>query len=982
MEPTVSARRTRFWRDLSIQNKVLVIILPLIIVPMLILATVGFVTSSREAAKTASRYLTQRETDLRTIAENPAIPRYFNNKAYGLTEEAEVSRRELERSLKRFADRSNSIELIYPQVRYVDQGGNEIAKVAGGQIRSERGHVADAPFFSAVKRLGPGETYLSPVAARMTYAIPVYQPGSEGRAPIFQGAVVLDFVYPIQEFRRTTAVIASTFLIITALSLGIALFLTINRVRRLTDPIRRLAEAANRIAAGERSVKVAIDSTDEIGRLANSFNEMATSLEQNEVALHRKVTETQTLYEIGQEISAQVALGPTLQLIVERARDLLQAEVCLLALRQEGSDTFAIQAHRGIVPEALVGLRIRPGEGLGGRVIATGLPMMAGDYSTEYVDSPFLQIVREAGIRSAVAVPLKFHAAVIGVLYVHSSVPGKFRDEDQQLLGALADQAAIAIENARLFEQVRRHAEELEAKVEARTRELQEANQRLEDASRHKSEFLANMSHELRTPLNAIIGFTRLVMRRSQGVLPTKQYENLEKIVISADHLLGLINDILDLSKIEAGRMEVRLGSVDLGALVDGCLRTVEPTIKSERLRLLKVMDPDLPTLWTDQDKLKQIVINLLSNAIKFTEAGTITVTARAENGKMAIAVADTGIGIPQDALELIFEEFRQVDSSSTRKHGGTGLGLSISRHFARLLGGDIAVRSTLGVGSTFTVTLPCHHEPVTSAARAPAAPAREDLATHPKDGKVILTIDDDPDAIYLLRENLTEAGYRVVGALSGQEGLQKARELRPFAITLDIMMPNKDGWEVLHELKADPATKDIPIIVVSIVDNKDLGYRLGASDYLLKPFDRDAVVAALARIAPHHGRLLVVDDDPQVVDMVRQLLEGEPYQVEAAGDGQEALEAISRQRPDAILLDLLMPRMDGFTVIEHLRQDPEHRLIPVIVLTAKTLTAAEHAMVEQSVLKVIQKRGLDRDHFIQELRGVLQAYRNETSRE
>src|SRR3989454_1809057 len=981
-EPTVSARRTRFWRDLSIQNKVLVIILPLIIVPMLILATVGFVTSSREAAKTASRYLTQRETDLRTIAENPAIPRYFNNKAYGLTEEAEVSRRELERSLNRFADRSNSIELIYPQVRYVDQGGNEIAKVAGGQIRSERGHVADAPFFSAVKRLGPGETYLSPVAARMTYAIPVYQPGSEGRAPIFQGAVVFDFVYPIQEFRGTTAVIASTFLIITALSLGIALFLTINRVRRLTDPIRRLAEAANLIAAGQRSVEVAIDSKDEIGRLATSFNEMATSLEQNEVALHRKVTETQTLYEIGQEIGAQVALGPTLQHIVERARDLLQAEASRLALRQPGSETFVIQASSGAVTDSLAGMRFRPGEGLIGRVIMSGAPMMVRDYLEEYRDSPFREAVEEAGIRSIIAVPLKARGSIIGVLAVDSRAPHAFREEDRQLLSALADQASIAVDNATLYEQVRRHAEELEAKVEARTQELQVANRRLEDASRHKSEFLANMSHELRTPLNAIIGFTRLVMRRSQDVLPTKQYENLEKILISADHLLGLINNILDLSKVEAGRMEVRLGSVDVDALVDGCLRTVEPTIKSERLRLLKAVGADLPPLRTDQEKLKQIIINLLSNAIKFTEAGTVTVTARPENGKMAIAVADTGIGIPQDAMELIFEEFRQVDSSSTRKHGGTGLGLSISRHFARLLGGDITVKSTLGVGSTFTVTLPCHHEPVTSAARAPAAPAREDLAIHPKDGKVILTIDDDPDAIYLLRENLTEAGYRVVGALSGQEGLQKARELRPFAITLDIMMPNKDGWEVLHELKADPATKDIPIIVVSIVDNKDLGYRLGASDYLLKPFDRDAVVAALARIAPQHGRLLVVDDDPQVVDMVRQLLEGEPYEVEAAGDGQEALEAISRQRPDAILLDLLMPRMDGFTVIEHLRQDPEHRLIPVIVLTAKTLTAAEHAVPEQSVLKVIQKRALDRHHFIQELPGAVQAYRTEPSRE
>jgi len=970
----------RFWRDLSIQNKVLVIILPLIIVPMLILAAVGFVTSSREAAKTATRYLSQRETDLRTIAENPAIPSYFNNKAYGLTEEAEVSRRELERSLKRFADRSNSVELIYPEVRYVDHRGDEIAKVLDGQIRSDRGHVADAPFFAVVKQSRPNETYLSPVAARMTYAIPIYQAGAEGRVPVFQGAVVLDFVYPIKEFRRTTVVIAATFLVITALSLGIALFITINRVRRLTNPIRRLAEAANLIAAGQRSVKVAIDSKDEVGRLAASFNEMAVSLARNEIALERKVSETQTLYEIGQEIGAQVALGPTLQLIVDRARDLLRAEASRLALRQPGSDTFAIHAHSGSVTDSFAVMRFRPGEGFTGRVILTGAPMIVKDYRQEYPDSPFLAAVEEAGVRSLIAVPLKARGALIGVLAVDSHAPHAFREEDQQLLSALADQASIAIENAQLYEQVKRHAEELEAKVEARTRELQEANRRLEDASRHKSEFLANMSHELRTPLNAIIGFTRLVMRRAQEVLPARQYENLEKILISAEHLLGLINDILDLSKIEAGRMEVRLGSVDLAVLVDDCLRTVEPMIRSERLQVRKEMAADLPPLWTDPDKLKQILINLLSNAIKFTDAGTVTVSARAENGQMAIAVADTGIGVPQDALELIFEEFRQVDSSSTRKHGGTGLGLSISRHFARLLGGDVSVRSTLGAGSTFTLILPLRYE-VSSISTRAAAAMRDERAA-PPDGKVVLVIDDDPDVIYLLRENLGDAGYRVVGALSGQEGLQKARELKPFAITLDITMPNKDGWEVLHELKAHPATKDIPIIVVSIVDNKELGYRLGAFDYLLKPIDRDTILTALGRIAPPRGRLLVVDDDPVVVDMVGQLLEGEPYEVEAAADGQEALEAISRRRPDVILLDLLMPRMDGFAVIEHLRQDPEYALIPVIVLTAKTLTSAEHAVLEQGVLKVIQKRGLDRDHFIQELRGALQAYRDATSRD
>jgi signal transduction histidine kinase/CheY-like chemotaxis protein len=977
----MGAKRLRFWRDLSLQNKMLVIILPLIVMPMLILATVGFMTSSREAALTSTRYLKQRENDLRTLAENLTIRDYFNNRGYGLTEEAEVYRLQLEHSLRRFAERSNSIELVYPQVRYVDQHGEEIAKIVESKISSERGQVAEAPFFTAVKRLPPGETYLSPFGPKMIYAMPVYQPGGVGRAPAFQGAVVLDFVYPLQDFQRTTAVIARTFVIITGLSLGIALFLTITRVRRLTDPIRRLAEAANLIAAGQRSVAVALDSRDEVGRLAHSFNEMAASLDQNEATLRRKVVETTTLYEIGQEIIAQVAFEPTLRLIVERSRDLLQAEVSLLALRQEESNDFLVQAHSGPVPQSFAGLRIRPGEGLVGRVVLSGQPIMVGDYPQEYLDSPFLEIIQESGLRSAVAVPLKARDVVIGVLYVYSRAPHNFREEGRQLLSALADQAAIALENAKLFQRVRQHAEELEARVRERTQELEAANLKLELASRHKSEFLANMSHELRTPMNAIIGFTRLVMRRAKDILPTREHENLGKILISAEHLLALINDILDLSKIEAGRMEVHSTSFDLDPLLDLCLRTVEPLVKGERLRLVKEMEPGLPPLFTDQDRLKQILVNLLSNAVKFTEEGTITVTARGRDGQVAVAVADTGIGIPDDKLELIFEEFRQVDNSTTRRYSGTGLGLSISRRLARLLGGDITVQSTVGAGSTFTVTLPLRYKAVQPAMHPVAVPSHEEPAVQPETDRVVVAIDDDPDVIYLLRENLAEAGYRVVGAASGEEGLQQARALRPLAITLDILMPQKDGWQILHELKADAATRNIPVIVLSIIDNKDLGYRLGAFDYLLKPFDREAILAALAHIPPQQGRLLVVDDDPQVVDLVRQLLEGEPYEVIAATDGQEALEAIAQKRPDIILLDLLMPEIDGFAVIEHLQQDPQHRQIPVIVLTAKTLTAAEQAMLEQSVRTVIQKRGLDRDTLIQELRSLLQAYRGPTAK-
>ena len=595
---------------------------------------------------------------------------------------------------------------------------------------------------------------------------------------------------------------------------------------------------------------------------------------------------------------------------------------------------------------ATAATQLGAGAGPAGRAVLSGAPeWIPGDQASP--DDPRWAAAAADGIRASFGFPVTVGREVVAALefFACEATP-----PDPALLKVMTN---IGAQLGRVIE--RQRAEET----------LRHAKEAAEEASRAKSSFLANMSHELRTPLNAIIGFTRLVMRRAKEALPVKQFENLEKILASSEHLLSLINSILDLAKVEAGRMEVKPSEFALAPVLDLCLRTVEPLIKNEGVRLVRdVADPPA-MLRTDEEKLRQILINLLSNAIKFTESGSVTLRVRQVGAHIEFAVADTGIGIPAEALSAIFEEFHQVDNSATRSHSGTGLGLAISHRLARLLGGRIEVESREGQGSTFTLSIPQRIAGTPEMAPSPPKPASAP-ATAPRSGsKLVLAIDDDPNVVYLLQENLADAGYTVVGASSGQDGLRMARELQPRAITLDIMMPGTDGWQVLHALKTDPQTRDIPVVLISIVDQKELGFRLGATDYIVKPFEREALIGALARIAPDNERILVIDDDPNVPDLVRQLLDSEHCTVDWVADGAAGLERIAQARPSVILLDLLMPRMDGLTFLDAIQADPVARTIPVVVLTAAALDSAERETLRERVLGLIDKQGLDRASLV-----------------
>ena len=564
------------------------------------------------------------------------------------------------------------------------------------------------------------------------------------------------------------------------------------------------------------------------------------------------------------------------------------------------------------------------------------------DLEPLYVPNPFL-----LDTRAEVAIPLRIGSRIVGVIDIQSTQAYAFTKDDLSVLQSLADQVAVAIDNARSYEL------------------SQQLIKDLREVDQLKSQFLANMSHELRTPLNSIIGFSRVILKGIDGAVSDMQQQDLTAIYNSGQHLLGLINDILDLARIEAGKMELNFEEVHLADMTTSVMSTAKGLVKEKPIQLLQRIPTTMPSVRGDTMRVRQVLLNLISNASKFTDEGSITVEALVQKGptgkiEALINVIDTGPGISIEDQKKLFQAFSQVDGSATRKSGGSGLGLSICANLVQLHGGRIGIQSGAGKGSTFWFTLPLYHQP------------QQEI---PEGRKVVLAIDDDPQVIGLYERYLNPQGYYVVPLTDPAKAREEILKIKPFAITLDIMMPNKDGWSVLTDLKSDPATKDYPVIICSIMEQADKGFSLGAADYLVKPILEEDLVCALDRLNKDGTihEVLVIDDDPNDLRLIEKILDQHGrYKPILAEGGRKGWEAIITKTPHAIILDLFMPEMDGFTILEKLRENSVLRDIPVLVVSGGGLTTQQQQQLNDFGQRLITKGSLNESQLIESIENAL----------
>ncbi len=711
-----------------------------------------------------------------------------------------------------------------------------------------------------------------------------------------------------------------------------------------------------------------LEAEADITRAFNESDQMALEVISDQIAIAYQnaelLTETrsrmkdlQLLHDVSLAAASSTHLQETLQAAAEALATEWKGTQIALQLIDQENGKLRMKAGVGYSRDQVRELDLSLGEGITGWVAQHGEPVLASDVRE---DSRYYTANPET--RSELCVPLGSGSRVLGTLNVESAEVDAFTLDDQRLLSTLGSNLAMLIERARLFEEVEGARAELQQRAEA----LEQANARLKELDRLKSQFLANMSHELRTPLNSVIGFSEVLIDGLLGEMPPERKECVENIYASGEHLMALINDILDLSKIEAGRIELAPERFDVAELIDNVQKTVTPMIE-EKSQILtveigKAGDPastQLPPLNADRIRLRQVLLNLLSNAHKFTPEGNeITLSCSlADPATMLFSVSDTGIGIKPEDQDIIFEEFRQADGTATREIEGTGLGLTISKRLVEMHGGTIWVESTHGEGSTFSFLLPLAGPP-------PQVEETEEELMPMRQDKKVLIVEDDRQFSNLLSLYLRKEGYEPVHYYEGSGVLEQACKLNPTLITLDIMLPGQDGWQILQSLKSDQQTRDIPVLVISALRNSELALSLGATDYLVKPLDRGALQTVLNRLpvpraTPGEPKILVIDDDTRLVPLLEAMLHHEPCTLIPAYDGKEGVAKARREQPDGILLDLMMPGINGFEVLERLKDDERTADIPVIVLTVRNVTSEERKQLNEHIETLMHKSAL-----------------------
>jgi len=592
-----------------------------------------------------------------------------------------------------------------------------------------------------------------------------------------------------------------------------------------------------------------------------------------------------------------------------------------------------------------------------GKVVSEGQVVVVNDVTVDpfHKYNPLLpETLAEA------AIPLRIGNRTIGAIDIQSKTKNAFLADEISVLQTVSDQVAVAIDNARSFEL------------------SQQAVMEMREVDRLKSQFLANMSHELRTPLNSIIGFSRVIIKGIDGPVTELQNQDLTAIYNSGQHLLGLINDILDLSKIEAGKMELAFDEVNIMDVTTSVISTMSGLIKDKPIQLKRIIPSNLPTVRADAIRIRQVMLNLLTNATKFTDEGDIVVEISLNPGpagrkEMRVSVTDTGQGISLQDQTKLFQPFSQVDDSPTRKAGGTGLGLSICQHIINMHGGRIWVESEVGKGSTFHFTLQLFRKEMEG-------------ETSPGGNKVILAIDDDPQVIALYERYLKPQGYLVVPLSDPALAMDRVRQLKPYAITLDIMMPGIDGWQILDNLKGDPETRDIPIIVCSIIDDLEKGFNLGATDYLVKPILEDDIVNALDRLNRDGSirDVLVIDDEADDLRLIGKILTDDGrYKAILAQGGRMGWDIISSGNPPhAVILDLFMPEMDGFKILENMQASEKLREIPVIVISGLDISADQKNQLKEFGQRLLAKGSFNEKELLTSIQRSLERAPKKRSKE